>query len=224
MIKLALVGKNISHSLSPKIYKDLLNIEFSYDLIDVEAVEDLPPIEDLKKKYKGINITSPYKMSYSDKLNSKIKRVKAINCISFFSDTPIATNTDYEALEKLIPVHTQSCPDYPIALLGNGVMAKIISELLTQMNLNFTHLTRKDHGDLSDFNLQSFFASPCLVINACSRDFVYTGKLQENSVFWDMNYKIQAHAEYLSKNSIKYIDGESLLIEQAKKAVEFWGL
>ena len=42
MIKLALLGKNISHSKSPEIYKTILKSNFSYDLIDCESIEMTP--------------------------------------------------------------------------------------------------------------------------------------------------------------------------------------
>ncbi len=61
--KLALIGKNISHSKSPEIYNKLLNNQVEYTLLDCDTVDAIPSLDELMKKFDGVSITSPYKES-----------------------------------------------------------------------------------------------------------------------------------------------------------------
>ena len=44
MLKLALVGKEISHSLSQKMYEDLLKQKVDYSLLDYSSNQLIPPL------------------------------------------------------------------------------------------------------------------------------------------------------------------------------------
>ena len=65
MKKYALLGEKLSHSYSPLIHNEIfkdLNIDASYELIELK-IEDLKPqLEKLKSlEYSGYNVTIPYK-------------------------------------------------------------------------------------------------------------------------------------------------------------------
>ena len=129
-MKLGLIGKDISHSLSPKIYSELIKDYFSYDLIDHDSEDSLPTLKQLQEDgYSGINITSPYKKSYLNiasegklTLTDTALKLNAINCLKITSDIIYATNTDYIAIETL---HSSLEKFEDIILLGNGVMASL---------------------------------------------------------------------------------------------------
>src|SRR5690606_17249797 len=93
-LHLALIDKNIQHSLSKSIYEKILGKEIEYDLLDIEDEERLPKLESLRK-YDGVSITSPYKRHYLKACNvdKKIKEIGAINCIKKIGDQFEATNT-----------------------------------------------------------------------------------------------------------------------------------
>ena len=62
MYKFALVGKDISHSLSQSIYERLLQQAIDYTLLDYEKSEDIPTLSYIfNNGLKGLSITSPYK-------------------------------------------------------------------------------------------------------------------------------------------------------------------
>ena len=63
MKKFALIGYPISHSQSPKLFKEAFpNSDMSYDLIERQTVEE--SIKELKENgYSGANVTSPFKES-----------------------------------------------------------------------------------------------------------------------------------------------------------------
>ena len=51
---------------------------------------------------------------------------------------------------------------------------------------------------------------------------MFEGQLDKSCLFWDLNYD-NFNTEKVVKNfNAKYLDGKSLLIEQAKHALKIW--
>ena len=51
--KLALIGKNISHSKSPEIYNKLLNNQVEYHLLDYPSINEIPEMDFFSKNFDG---------------------------------------------------------------------------------------------------------------------------------------------------------------------------
>ena len=84
-MKFALIGKSISHSLSPKMYRDIFQCELDYELLDIQDEKELPSLSRLASLYNGVNITSPYKKFYSDSViidSPDVAKLGAINTLS----------------------------------------------------------------------------------------------------------------------------------------------
>jgi len=222
MYKLGLIGKNISHSLSPAIYQEILSANFSYDLLDYQHEKDIPPISELAKKYFGLNITAPYKKFFINDV-SVADGFSAINCLSFKDGQLLGTNTDYFACEEILMEISQKYDVGDYVVLGDGTMSEIIIKLLLKQKISFLQHTRKKYvGDFTQLNL-STHTQTTLVINTCAREFLFAGKLNKKTIFWDLNYKMES-SEYISSQSLTYIDGYDLLKRQAIHATKFWGL
>jgi shikimate dehydrogenase len=227
MKKFALIGKNIKHSLSPDIYKNLLKDRHEYILIDASGNESLPTLEELRNEYVGVNITTPYKEHYFDRkfCVHVPASLSAINCISFRDDSIKMTNTDFIAMKKILnkrffSAYRLKC----IYILGSGVMAKLTQSLLTEMNRSFQVVSRSRSMDINlfDFSHGSTESnSYTLLINCCSREFYFEGKVERNTLFWDLNYEMP-HKDVISRQCT-YFDGKELLMEQAIEAARFWG-
>lgn len=221
-MKLALVGRNISHSLSPKLQKEIWKDELeAYDLIDVSDVSQLPSLDELARNYDGINITTPYKEAYVSEVEIKSDlaiKIGAINTISLKDKT--ATNTDILATEKILRNYLKLNPSLEIHLLGAGVMARMTDLIAQKLKIPFTQYTRQNHGDLIHLDLSKLDQN-ALVINACSRSFCYQGRISREVCFWDYNYAFEPH-QYLIEKVKSYQDGQELLWEQAKFAADFW--
>jgi shikimate dehydrogenase len=222
-LNLALIGKNIQHSQSKNIYKKLISKEFNYDFLDVQSESELPSLSVLKNKYFGLNITSPYKRFYYKDviMNQNIKKIGAINCIKFENENILATNTDFLAMKVLI---TQFLPFDNVIILGSGVMAQVTAHLLNESKTPYKFFSRKlkNLGNLNQY--LEIVDQNTLVINALAREVTINFEKDLKIKFWDLNYGINEHDQYLSKRVRQYVNGESLLFEQAKLAVEFWGL
>lgn len=224
--RLALIGKNISHSRSPEIYRRLISPNIKYDLIDIEEQNRLPSIEYLSRNYDGINITSPWKKFYSRFATSEAKKWQAVNCLRFKNCDAEAINTDASALEEILPQMKRKTGCTEWVIFGDGSMSTVAVTILTEMGENYVVHSRKLGDELNQLDLIKRYnnQSKKILINACGREFVFTNKLDATWVFWDFNYAHSANKAASAGQSWSYVDGSELLETQALHAVKFWKL
>lgn len=213
MIKLALIGKNISHSRSPDIYRKILKKDHSYTLLDYDCAEQIPLVSDLFTNFTGISITSPYKTHFLNQVEllPHVQKLGAINCLYKNDNKIFGANTDYDAIKDLLP---NDCLDH-VAILGTGAMSKLFQILFQENSISYDLFGRKTHGNLNLLDYTSY----TLVINCCGRDFDFTGALESKTLFWDINYSLKH-----SGKIVNYLDGLKLLELQARYALEYWKL
>lgn len=223
MISLALVGKDISHSKSPQIYRELIGQEINYKIFDCPSEKDIPSLDKIFENYQGLSVTSPYKKFFLNQVSvlPGFENLGAINAIRKSGKIFEAINTDYLAIGKII----QGFKVKKVILLGDGVMSSITQKILDKEGLEYKLFSRKQNGPIEGFNLRKVFSSGnerVLVINSCSREFIFRGILPINSIFWDFNYNLTAHQQGIPTESVIYVDGIDLLKLQAKFALEFF--
>jgi len=229
MFKLALIGKNISHSKSQKMYEEILGSTVNYDLIDCAEQDLLPQLSELFPKYQGVSITSPYKRNYLDSVlfeDENLIQLNAINALKLKDGKFYGSNTDYFAMIQLIEGFMVNKNINYFVILGDGAMSQILQIILRQKKAPFILLSRK-LGNLK--NLDTEVAklvgeNNTLVINSCDRSYRCDVSLNSNYSFWDLNYGIAQHLEHFSSLKVDYIDGLSLLKLQARFALSFWNL
>ena len=87
MKKFAVVGRPISHSLSPKIHHEFAkqcNIKISYEAVEIEEDFESTIKEMFASGYDGINVTIPFKekaFQLADQIYSKYKTLGAVNTL-----------------------------------------------------------------------------------------------------------------------------------------------
>ena len=218
MLKLALIGKDISHSKSQSMYEDLLGVEVGYTLLDYKCSGDIPEVSEVFSNLDGLSITSPYKQHFLNQVNvvSEVEPLKSINCISKVGNIFYGTNTDYFALKEIIADRFMK---KNFIILGDGVMARVTIQILNHLGLSYEQFSRKKSGDLNKVSLNG---ENLLIINTCSRDFVLNREPSSDAIFWDYNYSFEPHVSYFKSISTSYIDGLELLRLQARYALEFW--
>lgn len=230
MVKLGLLGTNISHSKSQEMYEKILGEPVDYSLLDYAKESDIPSLDMIfDKGFLGLSITYPFKQTFLDQVSiseRKVKELNAINCLRKSDDKIEATNTDYLAAEKLIKDF--SAENYFVIILGSGNMARVFESCLEGSQYSWMNLSRKVDGDLNEINYLNIHRGlpdkkALLLINCCSRDFIFKADVPSNTVFWDMNYSFPEH-ENLSGRGMKYLSGLDLLFWQAKFAADYWGI
>ncbi len=221
-MNLALLGKNIQHSLSPSLYNKIIGEQVNYQLLDYSLEDEIPSLESifLDKQLDGLNITAPYKTTFIDKVvlqRECLKKIGGINCIKKNDDHFIGENTDEMAFRDLFNKLISEYNPRKVIVLGSGTMAKMITIVTEDYPGDIQFLSRRKNGNIENLD-SSIVTKMTLIINACSRDYVYKGPLRSDIVFWDMNYKMDEHSTTIPH----YIDGEGLLELQARYAVDFF--
>ncbi len=228
-MKLGLLGYPITHSLSPKLYQTFLESELeSYELFSYPNPSDVPALSYFASKLDGLNITAPYKKHFIKQIeihSSLVKTIGAINCLAFPADGRIVgTNTDVLAVVEILKNYLTNYPALNIILLGDGVMANVTKLVAADLKISLSQFSRKTHPDLSRLDIASLKKNDTqtLIINSCSRDFIFQGPLSGDEIFWDYNYSFLPHQNSLPSQVKTYQDGQEMLNLQAKASIKFW--
>ncbi|NBO51217.1 MAG: shikimate dehydrogenase [Actinobacteria bacterium] len=145
MIKLAVAGSPISHSLSPLLHTT------AYELLGVQASFSTEELTDLdfgefyfKAKasgYRGLALTMPLKeisIGFVDRVDPVAKQISSINTIIFESTGSIGLSTDLMAFKSLLKPYFGK----RIGILGAGGTARAAIGALKGTGSEVTVLTR----------------------------------------------------------------------------------
>lgn len=223
-VKLALIGKDISHSKSRQMYEELLERSVDYTLIDCANSGDIPKAKDLLKKFNGVSITAPYKKHFLTETIPVPSDLNSVNTLYCEQENILSTNTDILAIEDILDQYIKERDIKNVFVLGDGAMSNITITLLKKRRLNHKVLSRKNDrlNQLDDY-INSVVTN-LLVINTCARTYTFNGNKEFNYAFWDMNYGVESHHEYFKNSKVDYIDGLYQLKLQAKYALKYWNL
>jgi len=145
-IEYGLLGKKIGYSYSKLIY------EFSgynYELVEVSE-EDLESF--IKgKKYKGLNVTIPYKekvIEFLDELSFVAKKCGVVNTIINDNGKLIGDNTDYYGFLFLLKEYgtLEELRNKSFLILGSGATSKTIRMVLNDNGINDVKVASSKDG------------------------------------------------------------------------------
>jgi shikimate dehydrogenase len=141
-LKLAVIGKPISHSKSPEIHQDFANqfdtkIEFKKDEVTPETLEIW--LDDFfKDGGKGVSITLPLKeaaLNYADEISGRARLASACNVIYAKDEKIFADCTDGFGLIKDLEENLKvSLKEKKILILGAGGAARGIIPSIIEKN------------------------------------------------------------------------------------------
>ncbi len=124
-MKYGLIGEKLKHSYSKDIHNFLGNNEYS--LVEIPKTE-IDMFMELKK-FKGINVTIPYKetvMKYCN-LSSQAEKIGAVNTIVNRSGCLYGYNTDYFGFLTMVRKNNIVFDDVKVLILGSGGTSKTVS-------------------------------------------------------------------------------------------------
>lgn len=127
--RLELVGRGISHSLSPKAWNkifEILDIPFTYGLRDIEENGLDGVIEDLRSGHLlQVHVTMPYKQwaySIAEDRSDEVAITGVSNSLSCRDGVIVSSNTDVESARILMREHSGQSLER-VLILGAGATA-----------------------------------------------------------------------------------------------------
>lgn len=244
MLKLALVGETLSHSLSPQIHNELMKqnqIQGTYDLIEIPQEQFEKEFNALKMSdYSGVNITIPYKekaLSLLDELSPQAKYIGAVNTVRFHNGKAIGYNTDYNGFLSLLKENNVEIKGKSAIILGAGGVAKaVIKALLDEGIFDITIVSRNKQNfhSLYTISYEFFKEEKCscdLLIN-CTPIGMYPNindspipkELINATIAIDMIYNPEKtlFLKYAEELGMKAINGSHMLRAQAQESQKIW--
>ena len=138
-MKFGLLGARLGHSLSPQIHQEVfrqLGIEATYELIEVPTEKLADKVAELRKNYRGLNVTIPHKVAVMDSLDyiaAEARDIGAVNTILFKDGRASGFNTDYFGFARLLE-HNGLVPEgKDVCVLGTGGASRAILQCFKDM-------------------------------------------------------------------------------------------
>tara|TARA_B100000941_G_scaffold289649_1_gene269495 strand:- start:1091 stop:1921 length:831 start_codon:yes stop_codon:yes gene_type:complete len=152
-VKFAIIGKPISHSLSPTLHNywfKKYNIEAEYELLNIEEDKVKNVIESVKeKKIKGINVTLPYKrfvIPFLSKTVNDANETHSVNTVLLDDNSNlIGENTDvfgFQAAYLKSLSNSEKKNKKALILGAGGVAPSIIFSLIKSNITNISIVNR----------------------------------------------------------------------------------
>jgi shikimate dehydrogenase len=148
-----LLGKSLGHSFSKDYFTKKfseLNLNYSYQNIEIENISDIISFVKKNKNLKGFNVTVPYKeeiILFLDFIDDTAKEVGAVNTVKVENGMLKGFNTDVIGFGKLLEETTRlqdykTTSDERALILGSGGASKAVQYVLRKENIPFRIASR----------------------------------------------------------------------------------
>lgn len=245
-----LIGKDIHHSISPKIHNEYYkqnHINFKYKLFNMnknELIEFLKVINE--KEYGGFNVTIPYKeyiINYLDELTYPASLIRAVNTISIRNGILIGHNTDYFGFIYSLEHWKIKVEGKDVLILGSGGAAKAVYYALKDLKVKDIDIAGRNVDRISKTfpvvrsiininNIKSLYKYD-IIINCTPLGNINNEVMpitlkdfKDDLIIYDLNYipektKLLLDAE---DKGLKAINGSIMLEQQAYESINIWNL
>ncbi len=135
-MKLAVIGKDVSESLSPPMHTFIANslgLDISYDKISIKEEDFESEIDGVLASYDGVNVTIPYKIKVMNRLKSlegDAARYKSVNTVT--TRNMCGHNTDGLGFELLLRNNGIDVAGKKCLLLGCGGAGRSVAQKLAE--------------------------------------------------------------------------------------------
>ncbi len=241
MSTFGLIGRNIEYSFSKKYFDSFFkskNLNHNYLNFDIQSLDQLQDIIHQHPDLKGFNVTIPFKeeiIPYLYKIDKEAKKIGAVNMVKISKNKNlIGYNTDHYGFAKSLIEH------FPIQnkkalILGTGGASKAIAYVLNNLNYTFQFVSRNKTPHLLTYDeLNEKIISDHLLIINCTPlgtdpNINTAPKLPyeaigHNHLLFDLTYnpKLTVFLKFGKDRGARIVNGEDMLLHQAKKSWEIW--
>ena len=113
------IGEHLSHSFSKEIHNALADYDYKIQEIPRENLKEFF----VKRDFKAINVTIPYKQEiipFLDEISDEAKRINAVNTVVNRNGRLYGYNTDFYGLKSLVERKGFTLKDKKVLILGSG--------------------------------------------------------------------------------------------------------
>ena len=247
---IGIVAEKLDHSLSPYIHnywskKYDKNLKYQKFEIPEKKINNFFESFRKNRKFKGFNVTIPYKtnfISLCDRVTPKAKKIGSINLVYKKNNIIIGDNTDVIGFEKSYKQLKNSLSKR-VLLIGAGGAARSVLYYLNKNNIKnidvFASSLRRKDNICKDFFVNSFVAKVTLlkpkydlIINSSSGGMIGKSPLNRKIIkladeakgVIDIVYnpEMTPLLNRAKENNTPFVGGLTMLIEQAKPSFEKW--
>lgn len=240
-----LLGRSLGHSFSKDYFTKKfseLNLNYSYQNIEIDNVSDIIPFVRDNENLKGFNVTVPYKeeiIPYLDSLDDTAKNVGAVNTVKIEDGLLKGFNTDVIGFEILLEmaIRQQDCniANKSALIFGSGGASKAVQYVLNKKNIPYKIVSRnvsKSGIGYEEVNNIGFAPYSLLInttpvgmfpnVNECLK--LPYSTIESPHIFIDLIYNPE-ESLFLKKARLKgaaTYNGLIMLHEQAEAAWNIW--
>lgn len=240
-----LIGYPLGHSFSAKFFAENFgeqNPEMEYKNFAIENIDLIREVLADNPNLKGLNVTIPYKeqiFPYLDSIDIHAQTIGAVNCVKIEDGKLYGYNTDAYGFENslLELIEGVEAKSLEALVLGTGGASKAINYVLDKNGIKFKKVSREaSKGDLTYEQLtKDVVARHRLIINTTPLgmypkiegcpELDYQG-LTSNHFLFDIVYnpKLTRFLEFGQNAGAKIMYGSQMLVDQALKSWDIWGI
>lgn len=178
MVRLGLIGDNISRSQSPRLHRlagDLCGLDVSYDpLVPAALGTDFDAVFERCRTggFRGINVTYPYKETVVARLSIDDPLARALgacNTVIFDADAPRGFNTDCTGFAAAFRRAFGDRKPGHVAMAGAGGVGKAIAFALGHLEARSLRVFDPDRAKVEALAASLALAFPGMDVKVCDR-------------------------------------------------------
>ncbi len=241
MKKYAVIGGNVSHSLSPDFHREFgkaTGIELVYETINSTKETFNQDVRDFfESGGLGLNVTAPFKEMAHKLCDVKVERVCSVNTIYKHNDLLVGRNTDGIAFINSLNSINFSLFHKRILIIGTGGVVSAIIYSILEENPQCIMICGRNHNKaieianyIDEVNVDAVRHDDILfnidvIINATSFDIVpkyLDNKISSSTLAYDINYNGTKFLEWAETKNLNICNGRRMLREVAKNSFYIW--
>ncbi|MGN0797527.1 MAG: shikimate kinase [Christensenellales bacterium] len=236
-MRYCVLGKKLSHSLSPTIHADYFRrygVSGEYCKREVSE-EEWASIGDIVGNFDGLNVTVPYKekiISALDDIRGDAKVLGAVNTVVKEGEKYIGYNTDTYGFEALLRYNGIAVKDKTCVVLGSGGASKAVAYCLEQAGADKVLVVSRTPSDsqISYEELKSVKGylivnttpvgmSPNVGVSPVDKEVLSNFQVAVDVVY---NPSLTEFLAQASEQGLYIANGLYMLVAQAVKSQEYW--
>lgn len=158
MKELALLGRQLKHSFSPRYFREKFEKEnipgYEYGLMELPEIGLFPEALKARPGLIGLNVTIPYKeevIPFLDRLDETAEAIHAVNTIRITPDGLTGYNTDVTGFRRALEEFLPAGFDGSALVLGTGGSSKAVRFVLEKRSIPYQMVSRRSSEENLDY-------------------------------------------------------------------------